>query len=156
MILVLLIYFSFCAEFQKPSRRIMVISSVILLLISTTVTCRPSTQKSNKLQSIGFQKAYDDLIEDNRIENCNQDPDLNELCQRCEKASESKGDDVFAMCCSNQEGAKDYCRDYVYYGVTHAAWPDNIPEGLSPKALFDIYLMDDKKVDKINKLWYLQ
>lgn len=107
----------FCVTFQ-PRRRVMIISSVILLLISTTVTCRPSTQKSNKLQSIGFQKAYDDLMEDNRIEKCNQDMDLNELCQRCEKISESKAGDVFAMCCSNEDGATDFCRDYVYYGVT--------------------------------------
>lgn len=94
----------------------MVISSVILLLISTTA-CRPSTQKSNKLQSIGFQKAYDDLFEDNRIEKCNLDVDLNELCQRCEKITESKLDDVFAMCCANEDDATVYCRNYVYYGV---------------------------------------
>lgn len=97
----------------------MIISAVILLLISNTVTCRPSTQKSNKLQSIGFQKAYDTSTEDSRIEKCHDDMDLNELCQRCEKISESKSGDVFAMCCSNDDGATDFCRNYVYYGVAN-------------------------------------
>lgn len=109
----------------QARRRIMIISAVILLLISNTVTCRPSTQKSNKLQSIGFQKAYDIPVEDNRTEKCNQDMDLNELCQRCEKISESKADDVFAMCCSNEDGATNFCRDYVYYGVTRWKFPSN-------------------------------
>lgn len=96
----------------------MIVAAVVLLLISTIVTCRPSTQKSNKLQSIGFQKAHKQEQEDSRIEKCNQDMDLNELCQRCEKISESKGGDVFAMCCSNEDDATSFCRDYVYYGVT--------------------------------------
>lgn len=97
----------------------MIIAAVILLLISSSVTCRPSTQqKSNKVQSIGFQKAYDVSTEDNRIEKCNQDMDLNELCQRCEKISTSRGDDVFAMCCSNEDGATAFCREYVFYGVS--------------------------------------
>lgn len=97
------------------------VSAVILLLISNSVTCRPSTQKSNKLQSIGFQKAYDVLPEkeDNRIEKCNHDIDLNELCQRCEKIANSPTGDVFAMCCSNEDKAEDYCRAYVYYGVSN-------------------------------------
>lgn len=108
-----LIYF---VTFQTR-RRIMVVSAVILLLISNTVTCRPSTQKSNKLQSIGFQKAYDNSSEDSRIEKCNHDIDLNELCQRCEKSHVNKAGDVFALCCSNEDAATEYCRNYVYYGV---------------------------------------
>jgi len=81
------------------------------------VTCRPSTQRSNKLQSIGFQKAPDSSSEDGRVDACNHDIDLNELCQRCEKVSEVKVD-VFALCCSNEDNATEYCRSYVYYGVT--------------------------------------
>jgi hypothetical protein len=96
----------------------MIIPVVFFLLISTSVTCRPSTQKTNKLQSIGFQKADDVLTEDSRLEKCDTDMDLNELCQRCEKISESKAGDVFAMCCSNEDKATEFCRDYVYYGVT--------------------------------------
>lgn len=96
----------------------MITAVVFFLLIATSVTCRPSTQKTHKLQSIGFQKADDMPTEDNRIEKCNQDMDLNELCQRCEKITETKACDVFAMCCSNEDKATEYCRDYVYYGVT--------------------------------------
>jgi hypothetical protein len=95
----------------------MISAAVLLLLISTSVTCRPSTQQT-KLQSIGFQKAEEVPVEDSRIEKCNTDMDLNELCQRCEKISESKTGDVFAMCCSNEDKATEFCRDYVYYGVT--------------------------------------
>jgi hypothetical protein len=112
-------FFSVSIAFQARSY-ILIISTVVLLLISHTVTCRPSTQKSNKLQSIGFQKAYDTGLseEDNRIEKCNLDMDLNELCQRCEKISETKNGDVFAMCCSNEDNATEFCTNYVYYGVT--------------------------------------
>jgi hypothetical protein len=110
-------------SFQQRGR-LLLVSSVVLLLISQTVTCRPSTQKSNKLQSIGFQKAYDSNLstEDSRLEKCNIDMDLNELCQRCEKISEAISGDVFAMCCSNEDKATEYCRNYVYYGVE--GWGD--------------------------------
>jgi hypothetical protein len=104
--------------FFQSHKPVMIISAVFFLLISTSVTCRPSTTRTNKLQSIGFQKADDVPTEDARLEKCNTDMDLNELCQRCEKISESKAGDVFAMCCSNEDKATEFCRDYVFYGVT--------------------------------------
>lgn len=134
------LFFSVSFSFQANSR-VLIISSVILLLISHTVTCRPSTQKSNKLQSIGFQKAYDnDSEEDDRIEKCNLDMDLNELCQRCEKITESAAGDVFALCCSNEDGATDYCRNYVFYGVT---W-NTLFEQIKKLFIFVISAFEDK------------
>jgi hypothetical protein len=103
---------------SQARRNVLIVSAIFLVLISTTVTCRPSTPKTSRLESIGFQKAYDTLPDDNRTENCNVDMDLNELCQRCEKISESKSGDVFAMCCSDEDHAQQFCRDYVFYGVT--------------------------------------
>jgi hypothetical protein len=94
-------------------------TSILLLFISHTVTCRPNTvNTSTKVQAIGFQKADNFENEEAKIQNCYKDMDLNELCERCEKISQSKPGDVFAMCCSNEDNATEYCRNYVYYGVT--------------------------------------
>lgn len=96
----------------------MLIAAALLILISTIVACQPSksTPQPNKLQLVDAQKACKPENDDARIEKCNDDMNLNELCQRCEKISESKGGDVFALCCSNIENATRFCRDYVYYG----------------------------------------
>lgn len=142
------LFFSVSISFQAHGR-VLIISSVILLLISHTVTCRPSTQKSNKLQSIGFQKAYDsNSEEDHRIEKCNLNMDLNELCQRCEKITESAAGDVFALCCSNEDGATDYCRNYVFYGVTwkHKTW-------LTQKIIYFCYFWNISKTNGKTVIW---
>lgn len=96
----------------------MIITAVVMILMSTIAACQQSTPKPNKLQFVGCKKGCKQEDEDASIEKCNHDMNLNELCQRCEKMTESKSDDVFAMCCSNVENATSYCRDYVYYGVT--------------------------------------
>jgi len=38
-----------------------------------------------------------------------------ELCQRCAKATKSSI--VFPMCCANDDGVKNWCEEYVYYGI---------------------------------------
>jgi hypothetical protein len=93
----------------------MIISTFILLsIVSNIVSCRPSTRKSNKLQAIGFQKAE----EDKRYEACFNDMDLNELCERCMKITTVQNDDVFAMCCNDEDDAQQFCKNYVFYGIT--------------------------------------
>jgi hypothetical protein len=92
----------------------MIIVTFLLLLITHTVTCKPATHKSNKFKSIGFQKAFD--IE-KRYEACEINLDLNELCERCMRITEASGDDVFGMCCSNEDNAQEFCRNYVYFGI---------------------------------------
>lgn len=88
---------------------------VLLSIISNIVTCRPSTRKSNKLQSIGFQKAEE---EDKRYQACYNDIDLNEMCERCAKITTVENDDVFAMCCNDDDEAQSFCRNYVFYGIS--------------------------------------
>ncbi|CAO1379290.1 unnamed protein product [Diamesa hyperborea] len=87
---------------------------LIFLLVSNTVTCRPSTEKLLKRSPIEFDS---EEREDQRVKKCYDDTDLNELCQRCEKITENKTLDVFAMCCANEDEATKYCEDYVYYGI---------------------------------------
>ncbi|CAO1412100.1 unnamed protein product [Diamesa serratosioi] len=88
---------------------------LIFLLVSNTVTCRPSSEKL--LQRSPVLEFESNEREDHRVKKCFDDTDLNELCQRCEKITENKTLDVFAMCCANEDEATKYCEDYVYYGI---------------------------------------
>lgn len=54
---------------------------------------------------------------DKRIKPCLIDDDLNELCERCMNVAEVHGDDLFAMCCIDEDNAQDFCRNYVFYGI---------------------------------------
>jgi hypothetical protein len=98
--------------------RILITTSILFLCITQTVTCRPSPSKniSKNIESVGFQKQEESEYE-LKIQNCYKDMDLNELCQRCEKVAQSVNNDVFAMCCSNDDNATEFCRNYVFYGV---------------------------------------
>lgn len=103
--------------------RILLTTSLLFLCVSQTVQCRPTHSKnvSKISDSIGFQKADVALLPDVKyelkIQNCYKDMDLNELCQRCEKVTKDN-EDVFAMCCSNEDNATEFCRNYVFYGVS--------------------------------------
>lgn len=38
-----------------------------------------------------------------------------ELCQRC--AKETRATNVFPLCCSNVDDVKEYCENYIYFGI---------------------------------------
>lgn len=49
------------------------------------------------------------------IRKCQADEDLMELCMRCVKATKARN--VYPMCCLNEDGVGDWCRDFVYFGI---------------------------------------
>ncbi|XP_016928208.3 uncharacterized protein [Drosophila suzukii] len=49
-----------------------------------------------------------------KVQQCEKDSNTMELCMRCAKVT--KSDFVYPVCCSNDDGIKDWCREYVYYG----------------------------------------
>ncbi|XP_052841289.1 uncharacterized protein LOC128255624 [Drosophila gunungcola] len=49
-----------------------------------------------------------------KVQQCEKDSNAMELCMRCAKVT--KSDIVYPVCCSNDDGIKDWCREYVYYG----------------------------------------
>lgn len=50
-----------------------------------------------------------------RIQPCFDNPTTMDLCQRCAKESKSKI--VFPLCCSNEDKVKDWCEEYIYFGL---------------------------------------
>ena len=94
------------------------IFAFLLLLISTIVSCRSSTQSSEIEQIKNSDIELDDEGLDKRYKPCLFDDDLDELCERCMKIAEVHGDDIYAMCCVDEDGAQGFCRNYVFYGIT--------------------------------------
>ncbi|XP_070068659.1 uncharacterized protein [Drosophila takahashii] len=50
-----------------------------------------------------------------KVQQCEKDSNTMELCMRCAKVT--KSDFVYPMCCSNDDGIKDWCKEYVYFGI---------------------------------------
>ncbi|XP_017054248.1 uncharacterized protein LOC108096846 [Drosophila ficusphila] len=50
-----------------------------------------------------------------KVQQCEKDSNTMELCMRCAKVT--KSDIVYPSCCSNEDGIKDWCREYVFYGI---------------------------------------
>lgn len=88
---------------------------LIFLLVSNTVTCRPSSEKLLKRSPI--LELDSDESENHRIRKCFADQDLNELCQRCHKITENTTLDVYAMCCADEDDATKFCQDYLLFGI---------------------------------------
>ncbi|XP_052868050.1 uncharacterized protein LOC128274005 [Anopheles cruzii] len=66
-----------------------------------------------KKRSADYEDYYD--ADYKRVQQCYEDEDVNELCQRCSKVTKSAL--VFPMCCSNEDETMNWCREYVYYGI---------------------------------------
>lgn len=43
------------------------------------------------------------------------DPKVEELCQRCAKTT--KSDMVYPMCCGDEEATREWCQEYLAYGI---------------------------------------
>ncbi|XP_052889429.1 uncharacterized protein LOC128297774 [Anopheles moucheti] len=87
-----------------------------LLRSRTAGTERTHHHNSNhqhQRRSADYVDLYDEDYK--RMQQCFEDEDLNELCQRCSKVS--KLSIVFPMCCNNEDHTMTWCRDYVYYGI---------------------------------------
>uniref|UniRef100_A0A453YNM8 Uncharacterized protein n=1 Tax=Anopheles funestus TaxID=62324 RepID=A0A453YNM8_ANOFN len=64
-------------------------------------------------RSVDYEDYYDEDY--NRMRQCFEDEDINELCQRCSKVTKSSM--VFPMCCNNEDHTMTWCKEYVYYGI---------------------------------------
>jgi len=52
------------------------------------------------------------------VDHCENDMDISEICQRCDKISISlTSQTVFNMCCYNYADVFFHCRDYVHFGI---------------------------------------
>lgn len=49
-----------------------------------------------------------------KVQQCEMDQATMELCMRCAKVT--KSEIIYPMCCNNDDGVKDWCHEYVYYG----------------------------------------
>uniref|UniRef100_A0AAG5CUT1 Secreted protein n=1 Tax=Anopheles atroparvus TaxID=41427 RepID=A0AAG5CUT1_ANOAO len=72
-----------------------------------------STSHQQQRRSADYEDYYD--ADYKRVQQCYEDEDVNELCQRCSKVTKSSL--VFPMCCSNEDETRTWCNEYVYYGI---------------------------------------
>ncbi|XP_046746593.1 uncharacterized protein LOC124411497 [Diprion similis] len=42
-------------------------------------------------------------------------PETDSICQRC--AKQTKSPVVYPWCCTNHEGAREWCENYLFYGL---------------------------------------
>ncbi|XP_058129515.1 uncharacterized protein LOC131284216 [Anopheles ziemanni] len=72
-----------------------------------------SGNHNHKRRSADYEDYFD--ADYKRVQPCYEDEDINELCQRCSKVTKSSI--VFPMCCGNEDETRNWCQDYVYYGI---------------------------------------
>lgn len=98
---------------------VIVIESSIL-----TVSCRPSAGEDHysvRNQMSAEEQETEEVEEELTpmelagINRCEADENLMELCARCTKATKARN--VYPMCCLNEDGVGDWCRDFVYFGI---------------------------------------
>ncbi|EDW77049.1 uncharacterized protein Dwil_GK22162 [Drosophila willistoni] len=51
-----------------------------------------------------------------KVQQCERDASTMELCMRCAKVTKSEF--VYPMCCNNDDSIKDWCKAYVYFGIS--------------------------------------
>lgn len=90
-----------------------------------TVSCKPTDRdehyyKVHPVEAVvAVEVAEDDdaltTMEIAGITKCEADENQMELCARCTKATKARN--VYPMCCLNEDGVGDWCRDFVYFGI---------------------------------------
>lgn len=83
-----------------------------------TVSCRPSDRDDRYSVDEGQDNDDDDALtpmEEAGIKRCEEDETQMELCARCTKATKARN--VYPMCCLNEDGVGDWCKDFVYFGI---------------------------------------
>lgn len=98
--------------------QLVVLTVLVLLIKSSIMSCRPSDGSHNRNKTDDDESLeYTDLtpMEVEGIQKCQADEDKMELCMRCVKATKAKN--VYPMCCLNEDGVGDWCREFVYFGI---------------------------------------
>lgn len=106
-----------CFPLQDKAQLILLVGIVIVVQSSIMiVSCRPSDRGEHhyKLQEDEEEEALTPL-EIAGIKKCEADENQMELCARCTKATKARN--VYPMCCLNEDGVGDWCRDFVYFGI---------------------------------------
>ena len=88
-----------------------------MLAVATLVHSRPKDFKPPKAQiDDAERREYGEISDDVilKVKQCEADPNKLELCMRC--AKETKSNIVYPLCCVNEDGVEDWCKEYVYYG----------------------------------------
>lgn len=88
------------------------------MLSINTGQCRPEKRRHKLPHTTTTPIPEVDTIDPEsvrQIQPCFDNPDTMDLCQRC--AKESKSTIVFPLCCSNIDNVKDWCKEYIYFGL---------------------------------------
>ncbi|XP_017090841.1 uncharacterized protein [Drosophila bipectinata] len=88
-----------------------ILMATTLLMLS--VDARPSMMET---ASVDPSEYHGNLSEETilKVQQCEKDTATMELCMRCAKVTKSQI--IYPMCCSNDDGIKDWCNAYVFYG----------------------------------------
>ncbi|XP_063241751.1 uncharacterized protein LOC134541929 [Bacillus rossius redtenbacheri] len=84
----------------KVEKCCMLLAMLLLLLLAQQTSGRPSYQAEFPPDDIDY---------------CKMNDEINVVCQRCAKMTQSKL--VIPMCCSNEEQVLDWCERYINYGI---------------------------------------
>eukprot|EP00099_Drosophila_melanogaster_P012409 NP_001286730.1 uncharacterized protein Dmel_CG4269, isoform C [Drosophila melanogaster] len=89
---------------------------VTLLVLSSDVEARPSSSGVGGEANVDPSEYHGNLSVETvlKVQQCEKDTNTMELCMRCAKVTKSEF--VYPMCCGNEDGIKDWCREYVYFG----------------------------------------
>ncbi|KAH8376191.1 hypothetical protein KR200_000101, partial [Drosophila serrata] len=89
----------------------------LLLLLPFSANARPSTSGVEQPPPVDPSEYHGNLSAETirKVQQCEKDIPTMELCMRCAKVT--KSDIVYPICCSNDDGIKDWCREYVFFGI---------------------------------------
>ncbi|BFG05522.1 uncharacterized protein DMAD_04239 [Drosophila madeirensis] len=97
---------------------LLLIAALFLIsLITPGVRARPSSPDESSAKMIVDPSEYNGNLSVEtiiKVQQCEMNGSTMELCMRCAKVT--KSEIIYPMCCSNDDGIKDWCHAYVYYG----------------------------------------
>ncbi|XP_033246909.1 uncharacterized protein LOC117187973 [Drosophila miranda] len=95
---------------------LLLIATLLLITLNDGVEARPSPEESKTKMLVDPSEYNGDLSVETikKVQQCEMDTATMELCMRCAKVT--KSEIIYPMCCSNDDGIKNWCHSYVYYG----------------------------------------
>ncbi|XP_022217821.2 LOW QUALITY PROTEIN: uncharacterized protein LOC111071034 [Drosophila obscura] len=95
---------------------LLLIATLFLIPLNGGVRARPSPEESNTKMLVDPSEYNGNLSVETirKVQQCEINGSTMELCMRCAKVT--KSEIIYPMCCNNDDGIKDWCHAYVYYG----------------------------------------
>lgn len=98
---------------------------ILILVLTTTLCfcpsqCKPLDINDNESDHVAstsdneYHGNLDDKTKE-QLRQCDMDLETMELCMRCAKITKSTI--VYPLCCANEDGVKQWCHDYVFFGA---------------------------------------